>query len=277
MIDRPGPGRAGPGPALRADCAQCVGLCCVAPAFAASVDFAIDKAAGQPCPNLQADFRCGIHGGLRDRGFRGCATYDCFGAGQRVSQAVVAGADWWADPDIAPGLVTAFAIMRPLHELLWYLAEALELAATRPLHADLRAACDLTERLADDDAAALETLDVAAHRHTVNAVLRRASGLARAASPGPALDRRGADLIGADLRAVDLRGSDLRGAYLIATDLRGADLALADVTGADLRDADLSGADLRDTLFLVQSQVDSARGDRRTRLTRYLSRPAHWA
>jgi hypothetical protein len=277
VIDRPAPGQAGPGPALRADCAQCVGLCCVAPAFAASADFAIDKAAGQPCPHLLPDFRCGIHARLRDRGFRGCATYDCFGAGQRVSQAVVERAGWWADPGIAPGLFTAFATVRQLHELLWYLAEALDLPATRPLHPELRAARDRAEGLVGGDAAALEALDVAAHRQAVNALLRRASGLARALSPGPALDRRGADLIGADLRPVDLRGADLRGACLIAADLRGADLALADVTGADLRGADVTGADLRATLFLVQSQVDSARGDRRTRLTPSLRRPSHWA
>ncbi|HEY6597232.1 MAG TPA: pentapeptide repeat-containing protein, partial [Asanoa sp.] len=35
---------------LRADCTRCVGLCCVAPAFSASADFAIDKPAGRPCP-----------------------------------------------------------------------------------------------------------------------------------------------------------------------------------------------------------------------------------
>ncbi len=46
---------------LRADCERCFGLCCVAPAFSASADFAIDKPAGQACPNLQAAFRCGIH------------------------------------------------------------------------------------------------------------------------------------------------------------------------------------------------------------------------
>ncbi len=277
MTDRPAPGRARPWPALRADCEKCVALCCVAPAFTASADFAIDKAAGQPCPNLQADFRCGIHAGLRERGFRGCAAYDCSGAGQRVSQEVFPGTNWRADPDVAPRLFAAFAIVRQLHELLWYLSEALERAVTRPLHPDLRAALDATDGLAGGDASALEALDVAAHRQAVNALLLRASALARAASLGPALDRRGADLIGTDLRALDLRGAVLRGAYLLAADLRGADLGLADLTGADLRDADLSGADLRGALFLVQSQVDSARGDRRTRLPSSLRRPAHWA
>jgi uncharacterized protein YjbI with pentapeptide repeats len=76
---------------LRADCERCFGLCCVAPAFSASADFAIDKDAGCPCPNLQADFRCAIHDRLRQRGFAGCTVYDCFGAGQKVAQVTFGG------------------------------------------------------------------------------------------------------------------------------------------------------------------------------------------
>ncbi len=41
---------------------------------------------GQPCPNLGGDFRCGIHRDLRAKGFRGCTVYDCFGAGQHLTQ-----------------------------------------------------------------------------------------------------------------------------------------------------------------------------------------------
>ena len=55
---------------LRADCSRCAGLCCVAPAFAASADFAIDKPAGHACPNLRNDARCGIHAGFTGRGPR---------------------------------------------------------------------------------------------------------------------------------------------------------------------------------------------------------------
>ena len=54
MSDHPGTRRLDPRSDLRADCERCVGLCCVAPAFSASADFAIDKAAGRPCPNLPA-------------------------------------------------------------------------------------------------------------------------------------------------------------------------------------------------------------------------------
>ena len=117
--------------ALRADCGRCFGLCCVAPGFSASADFAIDKPAGRPCPHLQPDFRCGIHVDLRGQGFRGCAVYDCFGAGQQVSQVTFGGRDWHRDPRAATQMFEVFPIMRQLHELLWYLAAALALRPAR--------------------------------------------------------------------------------------------------------------------------------------------------
>jgi uncharacterized protein YjbI with pentapeptide repeats len=263
---------------LRADCARCFGLCCVVPAFSASADFAIDKAAGQPCPHLGPSFRCGIHRQLRPRGFPGCAVYDCFGAGQKVAQVTFGGQDWRQAPHTARQMFAAFTVMRQLHELLWYLAEALALPGARPLHEELRRALGQTEQLAGSRAGALAGLDVAAHRQHVNALLVRASELARAGlgPPGSRADHRGADLTGADLRGANLRGASLRGACLVAADLAGADLARADLTGADLRAADLSGTDLAGAIFLTQSQLDAARGDTGTSLPASLARPAHW-
>jgi uncharacterized protein YjbI with pentapeptide repeats len=262
--------------ALRADCARCFGLCCVAPAFSASSDFAIDKAAGQACPQLQEDFGCGIHESLRPRGFSGCAVYDCFGAGQQVAQVTFGGQHWRDAPHTADQMFEVFPIMRQLHELLWYLTEALTLQPTGPLHDELVAALDETERLTHHSADAVVALDVAAHRRDVNALLRRTSELVRGDTRSRTVDRAGADLIGADLRGTDLRAADLRGAYLIGANLRGADLRLADLIGADLRGADLAGADLRDSLFLTQSQLEAAKGDTGTRLRPSHTRPSHW-
>jgi uncharacterized protein YjbI with pentapeptide repeats len=261
---------------LRADCERCFALCCVAPAFSASADFAITKAAGSPCPNLRPDFRCGIHDGLRRQGFPGCAAYDCFGAGQRVAQVTFGGQDWRRVPRIAARMFEVFTIMRQLHELLWYLSEALTLHPDGPLRAKLSLAFDETDRLAGGGPDALVELDVAAHRRDVNALLLQASELVRAGSPRRDLDRSGADLIGKDLSGADLRGANLRGAYLIGADLSRADLSMADLTGADLRGADLSGADLAGSLFLTQSQLDSARGNLHTRVPPSLTRPTHW-
>ncbi|MEV2245600.1 pentapeptide repeat-containing protein [Streptomyces sp. NPDC049970] len=264
--------------ALRADCADCFGLCCVALTLTASADFAIDKEPGTPCPNLAEDFRCGIHTRLRPEGFSGCTVYDCFGAGQKVSQETYAGRDWRSAPDVAQQMFQVFPVMRQLHELLWYLTEALGLPAAATLHAELRVARSTTERLTRLSADELAELDLSPHRDTVAVLLKRAGELERATVPGRGKrGRRGADLIGARLTGANLRGVDLRGAYLIAADLRGADLRSADLIGADLRDADLSDADLTGALYLTQTQVNAAKGNAATRLPPSLTRPANWA
>ena len=262
---------------LRADCERCFGLCCVVPAFAASADFAIDKEAGQPCPNLQSDFRCGIHNRLRQKGFPGCVAYDCFGAGQQVAQVTFGGQDWRRSPRIAQQMFAVFTIMRQLHELLWYLTDALALPAARPLHGELSIALDETESLTHISPDSLMELDVAAHRRAIKALLLRVSELARAEAGRRTTAKPGADLVGADLRGAELKGVDLRGAHLIGADLRGADLRMADFIGADLRGADLRGADLTGSIFLTQSQLDAAKGDARTRLPTSLTRPTHWS
>jgi hypothetical protein len=148
-------------------------------------------------------------------------------------------------------------IMRQLHELLWYLTEALALDAARRLHPELSAALARTERLAGGTPAELAAIDLDAYRMTVNPLLQKASELARAGA-GRRPDHRGADLTGRRLRGADLRGANLRGALLIGADLRDADLRRADFTGADLRGADLRGADLTGALFLTESQLRAA-------------------
>ncbi|MGE5703609.1 MAG: pentapeptide repeat-containing protein, partial [Clostridia bacterium] len=253
------------------DCERCFGLCCVALPFAASSDFAIDKEAGRPCGNLQPDFRCGVHTSLRQRGFRGCTVYECFGAGQKVAHVTFGGKDWRSAPEIAKQMFEVFPIMRQLHELLWYITEAMELPAANPIHRELKDALDKTEDLTHLDPDALLKVDVAVHRADVNTLLLRTSELVRAQAPRPKKGQqktfgRGADLIGAKLGGADLRGANLRGAYLIAADLRGADLRMADLIGADFRDADIRGADLTESLFLTQSQLNAARGDAKTKL-----------
>ncbi|MEU3254231.1 pentapeptide repeat-containing protein [Streptomyces sp. NPDC006997] len=276
MREQPGGPETGAA-ALRGDCVNCFGLCCVALPFTASADFARNKNAGTPCPNLADDHRCGIHARLRETGYTGCTVYDCFGAGQRVSQVTFAGRDWrGASRAHARLMFDVFPVVRHLHELLWYLTEALTLAAAQPLHAELRRVLEETEDLTRRTAEELAALDVGPRRQRVGELLQRASELARAGARGRRKDRRGADLMGARLKGADLRGVSLRGAYLIAADLTGADLRDADLLGADLRDADLTDADLTGVLFLTQPQVTAARGSAGTRLPGTLRRPAHW-
>lgn len=165
---------------LKPDCERCCGLCCVAPAFAASPDFALDKGPGQPCPNLASDFRCRIHDRLRAEGFRGCVAYDCFGAGQKVTQVTFQGQDWRRSPHIAAQMFQAYGVMRQLHALLRYLAEALTLKSAEPLYRDLRRKLEEVERYSLDTPEALVRVDVSGLKAEVNELLLRVSDLVRA-------------------------------------------------------------------------------------------------
>lgn len=257
------------------DCENCFGLCCVALPYAKSADFAFDKDGGTPCQNLQADYRCGIHQTLRKNGFSGCVAYECFGAGQKVSQVTFQGNSWRDFPELAKEMFDVFPIMQQLHEMLHYLHEALSLEETRPIYQDLQASLDETECLTNLNPESIKVLDVSAHRAKVNDLLLRTSELVRAKVPSKKTNK-GRDLIGANLRRANLRGTNLRGALLIAADLREADMRMTDLIGADFRGADLSGADLTGSIFLTQAQINAAKGNRHTKLPPSLSMPDHW-
>jgi len=269
---------------LRADCETCFGLCCVALYFSASEGFPIDKDAGDPCLNLQPDFRCYVHKSLKEQGLKGCISFDCFGAGQKVAQISFGGQDWRKVPESAKQMFEVFLIMRQMHELLWYLTEASTLQSAYPIHGDLSSMLAETERLTHLSPDSLIELDMAVHRANVNTLLLKTSELVRAQarfgqkshSGRQKSFRRGANLIGADLKKINLIGANLRGAYLIAADLRGTDLNGADFIGADFRDTDLRGADLSKSIFLTQAQLNAAKGDSSTKLPSSLTRPTHW-
>ncbi|MFD1367435.1 pentapeptide repeat-containing protein [Actinoplanes sichuanensis] len=192
------------------------------------------------------------------RGFPGCVVFDCFGAGQRITQDTFGGRDWRSAPELAGDMFAVLPVVRQLHELMWYLTEALKLDEARRLHPKLRAALDETDVLAGSDPGGLRKLDVEAYRVRVVPLLRRASEMARSRAGGRRPDHSGAQLIGRRLRGADLRGASFRGALLIGTDLRDADLRRADFTGADMRGTDLRGANLDGAIFLTASQLRAA-------------------
>lgn len=257
-----------PGPDLAADCSRCSGLCCVLLPFQASWGFAVDKEGGVPCHNLAADDRCRIHDRLRPSGWPGCVAFDCFGAGQHVTQVTYAGASW-RDVDDLGEMAAVLSTVRRLHEMRWLLREAAERSpASGAAELDLEVA-----GLTGGTPVELLTLDIDDLHERVGEVLGSVSAEVRG-SGGPGLRRQ--DLAGQDLRQRDLVGADLRGSSLIAADLRGADLTAADLLGADLRDTDLRGARLHGALYVTQPQVAAAIGDATTTLHPRLARPSHW-
>lgn len=269
---------------LKIECEKCFGFCCVALYFSASEGFPTDKEAGKPCINLQPDFRCTVHKKLRENGLKGCTAYDCFGAGQKVAQITYKGQDWRIDKELAKQMFDVFLIMRQLHEMLWYLTDALIVQTNGAVKEKISSLASETERLTYLDPEALMELDIETHRDAVNLLLQKTSEAARSkaiSGQKNTLKRKKTiagrlDLFGADLRKTNLRGADLRGAFLIAANLSGTDLSGADLIGADLRDTDIRGANLAGSMFVTQSQINTAKGDSNTKLPESICHPTYW-
>jgi len=155
---------------LQPDCTRCAALCCVALAFDQSRMFAIDKPAGEPCPNLDACGACTIHSVRAERGFRGCIDFDCFGAGQRVTQEFFAGRSWTEDRALVGPMSRAFSVLLRRHEQLLLLdqAEALDLSSQ-----DRERLAALRTRLVDSGVAVPGEKDLDAQLTAFLASLRR--------------------------------------------------------------------------------------------------------
>ncbi|SFC77072.1 Pentapeptide repeat-containing protein [Bacillus sp. OV322] len=269
---------------LTADCSKCFGLCCTALNIIASSDFPINKPAGTPCMNLQSDYSCQIHSRLREKGFNGCTVFDCLGAGQVVSQITFNGQSWQDNPETGQKMFRVFSLMEQIHEMIAYAAEVLSYDISSALSGKLTEKLEELQNLAKLGADELLSLDLIMYRFSLNELLTAASNSIReniiAKLPG---DKKikdfyhaRADWMGKKLKNKDLRANDFRGAYLIAADMRNTDLRAVNFIGADLRDADFSGADLSVSMFLTQMQINSAKGDVKTKLPAHIQRPSHW-
>lgn len=269
---------------LKPDCSACFGLCCVALYYSKQDGFPADKSAGTPCEQLDGQFRCAVHEKLGALGLKGCRAYECFGAGQQVSQVPFQGVSWRQQPENAEVMFKAFLIMRQLYESCWYLNEALSFPSAANVLNELQAALSQSEAAINLPLQELLGFNLNSYHQHISGLLRKASLLVRTEKSRAMLKKlapesNGApkDFFGKDLRKRDLRCVCLRGSCLIATNLQGVDLSGTDLLGADIRDADIGGANLSESLFLTQFQVNTAKGDGSTKLPPSLSRPKHWA
>ncbi len=189
LPDSLGDGRAA---ALTADCSACTGLCCVLLPYRRDDGFGADKPGQVPCRNLLADDRCGIHADLVEKGWSGCATFECFGAGQHLTAVTYGGRSWREVEDLGE-MAAVLSAQRLLHEMLLHLEEV-ERRSPDP------AAAALAEQLWTlRDAPPLEllTADLDELHETCGELLGAASRRVR--GPGRP-DHSRADLAGADLR-----------------------------------------------------------------------------
>ncbi|WP_246483231.1 pentapeptide repeat-containing protein [Alkalicoccobacillus gibsonii] len=260
---------------LKSDCSQCFGLCCVALPYLKSTDFAKDKAGGVPCHNLNEHYMCTIHSNLREEGYKGCTVYECFGAGQKVSQTIYKNVSWHEKS--SEEMFEVFPIIQQLQEMLAYLDEALKREETKPIHTQLMKAFNKIDAYTYKDPETILTLDLTVIRSEISDYLSEAGELvAYAKANEPRIQRAAFEFMGAQLKRHNFKGAKLRGVFFIAADLRGANFTSAELLGADFRDADVCGADFTGALFLTQAQMNAAIGNEATILPKHLQQPSHW-
>ncbi|GAF22070.1 LOW QUALITY PROTEIN: oxetanocin A resistance protein [Bacillus sp. JCM 19047] len=242
------------------DCQQCMGLCCVALPYMESADFPSDKPIGEPCVHLSTMNHCAIHDSLRTCGYKAVSPMSALGQGQYVSQTLYAKQSWRENPHLSKEMFAVFPVVQRVHEMIVYLNEAIAVAGdvlVEELLSLKQALMERTEQMPN----AIMQIDIDRFHGQVGQLLNEVSVAYRKSFKQKPL---ATDLIGKKLKGASLRGASFRGKWLMAANLKGADLREVDFLGADLRDAQLHGANMKDALFLTQSQVNGAVGNKET-------------
>ncbi|MCW3491574.1 pentapeptide repeat-containing protein [Dethiobacter alkaliphilus] len=258
---------------LKIDCDRCSGLCCVALCFLQTAGFPEDKAGGKPCMNLMPNYRCKIYSQLAQKGMKGCLAYDCFGAGQKVTQVCCPHSDWRTDPKQSATIFAVFSIVFQLHQMLWYLIEALSVNTDETVASEIERLIQENQQMTEQESDKILSLDVEKYKTKVNKVLKK---VCRVIAVNPVESQDDKDFLGKDFNKCNLDGSDFSMSLMIAANFEGCSIRGANFLGTDMRDANIKNADLRESMFLTQMQINSTRGNSNTKLPANLSRPSIW-
>lgn len=259
---------------LKIDCKNCSGLCCVSLYCTKTDGFPADKEAGIPCAYLNSDYGCNIHSKLSEKNYKGCIAYDCFGAGQRATQLCLTNGTWKTNPKQADIIFETFMTVFQLHQMLWYLVEAFQLTSDNKLKSTIDELIQENEQIAEMLPENCSKTDLSAYRLKVNTVLKQISS---AISISTSTSRHSDMMyLGKNFKKANLDGKDFSMSLMIASNFTGCSLKKTNFLGADIRDANVKDTDLSESIFLTQMQINSAIGNKNTRLPDNLSRPAAW-
>ena len=119
---------------FRANCSKCCGLCCVVPSFFAAQGFGENKRAEAPCAHLVRGSRCSIHATRELHGYIACQGFDCYGAGQWITQDLFNGATWSDAADMAQAMFDAYRFWQPRFEAAALLEASLPFVRANARH-----------------------------------------------------------------------------------------------------------------------------------------------
>lgn len=260
---------------LKADCSRCSGLCCTALYFSKVDGFPENKIAGKPCTKLQKDYRCNIHRELKKRNMKGCIGYDCFGAGQHVTQDIYKGETWQTSQEYSKEIFEVFMKVFQFYQMRYFLEESMTIVTAKELSNDIIKLIDENKGICNSTPQIILDTDIESYRNKVNIVLKQVcSSITTSFKYSINMDLT--DFLGKDLSKRDMSGLDLSMKLLITTNFDDCKFDGTIFLGADTRDTNFSNADLREAAFLSQGQINSAKGNKNTKIPQYLDYPVTW-
>lgn len=256
---------------FKLDCSKCSGLCCTALFFSDIDGFPYEKPASIPCRHLTNDFMCDAHADLEQNGWKGCRSYDCFGAGNYVTDILYQGKTWKDDASSKQDIFSVFLIVYQLHQMLFYLCIAAMLANQRSYRHQIAryineiiALCNRSEDL--------KHLDIEELRGRINPLLKQAY-----IDVKPFTEKKKRFYhFNESLQNQKLCYEDFSMSYLIGSDLSGSDLYGTCFLGTDVRDVKVMDCDLSNCIYLTQGQLNTMIGNQQTRIPWFFTRPSNW-
>lgn len=259
---------------LETNCKQCSGLCCTALYFSKIDGFPYDKPAQTPCQHLQRDFLCDIHEQLREKGCQGCRSYDCIGAGNEVTATIYCGKSWRDDVKMQREIFDVFVIVSQLHQMLFYLWEALTNGPESVLQIAIEEKISQLQAIKQQEPKLLRCFDMDKIREEVNPLLKQ-SWLRQLPSHSN-MRKKSFYRLNEKRRKQNLKYEDFSMSFLIGSDYSGSDLYGACFLGSDVRDVKVFDCDLSNCMYLTQAQVNAMQGNKNTKLPWYLKQPNDW-
>ncbi|MGL5615254.1 MAG: pentapeptide repeat-containing protein [Sarcina sp.] len=259
---------------FKIDCFKCSGLCCTALFFSKIDGFPENKVAGKPCSSLKNDYSCSIHKDLEKRNMKGCMGYDCFGAGQFVTEKVYKGESWRTLKNKSEEFFNTFTIAFQFYQVSYYLEEARIIAVAKEFHEDIDKLIKENEFFYDSNPEDIIAFDIEKYREKANVILKRVSKsvVENFKNNNKAIN----SFFGKSFKNKNMNGLDLSMQLLIAANFEGCTFKGTIFLGADTRDCNFSNADLSEGVFLTQGQINSAKGNRNTKLPKHLDYPVSW-
>ena len=153
--------------------------------------------------------------------------------------------------------------------------EATSLISAQPLKETIQCLIEENVKMCHYRPDSILSLDLEQYRQRANYILKQVCKLLQQSIHSES-KKVPSNFLGGNFKGRNMSGADLSTKLLIAANFENSLFNGTIFLGADTRDTNFNNADLSEAVFLTQGQVNSAKGNRNTKLPYHLDYPSTW-